>query len=564
MAINPLLTTATQPAQITESVTALLRQLSGSVQLSASLKLSSGSSLLSILQPSLNTPQTNNTLSNPSSLQANLVKPILVQLPKIDILQLRNANIDLPVVLTILDKSPKLRLQIALLKQLSSTEKSALTHNKLSTTEGNFSKSLARSVTPIIEIIINPNNQAKIKSLLTGQLSQQQLNFLNSIAKQSNETKSSATIEHNAKQITSSLTSATAEINVLKSTSANIATGTIISKVFWPQHAALEKLSQTLLISKLVQLNQQIPTKITDPLIKVFQTWVRQLLSSVSEQKTFNQFISAAKSSNDQWLRSSLKQQAPLWEATLKNELRNSSEQSPLIANNTKAQLFKIIQSLPVILSRLNPAIAAKFISSETEIWQLVFKIKQLINQQSLTAIPTTNTLNQPELIINFLEQNLRLLVLWLRNIEQQQSEQHARQSSSNQQQQGSQSSQQSNNFRFELPLPTSAGSDTVKVEIEQQAKKKSSSKNKWKWKLKLHFEFSDDKKIITNTRINEKEISIQFNGTEHYDKLITVDSMTQLSGSLEEKTGLSCSIMFQRLENFNPPDSLHSFNAKA
>jgi len=581
MAITPLITNSAQLTVLTESIIQLLTKLPLSLQIPATIKVLENSTLLKILSGSVDKASTtqNNILQDGS--KPTVTKPILVQLPQLNIPTLRNLNTEIPIVVTILQKSPLLKLQLSILDLVSKTQtqlkqasekplpqrnpqKPAISRHPQTQPQPQQPKTIL-----LAELSISPKFKAQLKLLVTQEIPTKQLQQLINLSKAVSNTADTKKL-HTPQIINSSINLnpviKTAAKNTLNPTQVRSATALI-----WPQHASLEKISQSIIISKLLQLNQQLPTNIKVPFVKVFQGWIKQLSKTITEDKFLQQYINEVKPNPKKQLSSTIKQQAPLWEASVRKQLTQKStlqnrSQSNAVSNiNIKAQLFKIIQSLPVILARISPTSTANIGTPETEVWQMIFKTRELIQQQLQTAIPTTGNLNQPELAINFLEQNLRLLILWLKNVEQQQFEQHRQNNSQQNQQQSQQpSNNPNNNFRFELPMPASTNAEMVQVEIERHKKNKSKQKDKWKWNLKIQFNFGENKKLLTKTHVNNEEVLIQFHGSHHYTNLITSSSMAKLAQSLEDKTGLSCNVEFTLATIHKAPNSNQSLNLKA
>jgi hypothetical protein len=559
MAINPLITNSTQLSAIAENITRLLARLPQSIEIPATLKVSESSTLLKINANTLETSSAKQNNGPQTATNQITAKPILVQLPQINLPTLRNLNTELPIIVTILQKKPLLKLQLSLLK----TTADLPSQRQILASPESINQGATK---PLAELTVSANFKAQLKLLVTQDIPLKQLQQIIKLSKAVSSNTTTKSIQSAVKPATAS---PVLPANMIAS-SVNIKPSqpTTTSALIWPQHAALEKLSQTLIVSKLLQLNQQLPTNIKDPFVKVFQGWIRQLARSSSNDKFLEQYIKNPNQTANKQLSALMKQQAPNWEASIRKQLtqKNSNnnllQSSAISKNNIKAQLLKIIQSLPVILARLDPISAAKIGIPETEIWQMVFKIRQLINQQLQTVIPSSGNLNQPELAMNFLEQNLRLLILWLKNVEQQQSEQHSRQTPTQQNPQST--STPANHLRFELPMPSSNQSQMIEVEIEQHKKNKSKQKNIWKWKLKIQFNFGAEKRLITKTQVNSKQALIQFEGDPHYEDLITTVSMSKLASSLEQKTGLSCKVEFDVLDSQKNKKPPQFFNLKA
>ncbi len=529
MPINPLTVSPTAPLTTTEALSTLLRQLPLATSLQGKIEQAANSSFLTILNK--------NEASLSESQLKSQVKPIILPLPGVKFAPTDSAKTSTPVKITLLEKAPLLKLQLEFIKRIQTTgqPKPGLAQSASVGNQATSALSLANN--SIFEITINQQLNLSLKTLSQSEALKNLSSIINA-QKNSNTKNSLSTGNTKLENITPQISPS---IKHVQNTLIN-KPGNTVSTIVWPQHAALEKLSQTLLVSKLVQLNNQLSSSISDPYVKVLDKWIKQLISNTHSKPPLTIDNQTINREQGIILKNALKENGALWESFLKKEV--SQKLSPTANNktgnisplNVKAQLLRIIQSLPILLSRLNPDVASQFITKDTEVWQMIFKIKQMINLQSQTSIPASSVQQQPELVINWLEQNLRLITVWLRNIEQQQTESHQQQ---NQQQ------NQPTQLRFEIPLPGQHHQQMVQIEIEQQNKTRRINKKHWKWQLKMSFDFGKDKKLSTRTQLNHKEILVTFEGGEYFENKITTNSMRQLASNLNQQTDLEASVKF-------------------
>ena len=89
----------------------------------------------------------------------------------------------------------------------------------------------------------------------------------------------------------------------------------------------------------------------------------------------------------------------------------------------------------------------------------------------------------------------------------------------------------------------------------------KSGKSKKWDWNINLSFDFGKNRRLEASTKINKKELSVQFTGDSYFQRKLRPVNLSKLANSLEEKIGLKINVSFNVYIEKKPPgqeDGLH------
>ncbi len=315
----------------------------------------------------------------------------------------------------------------------------------------------------------------------------------------------------------------------------------------WPQHSLIENASLSSIVKALSQLSRQISLEKLPAEFQVIQRWIQRLVSSIKNTANETVSLPLREHLKANQIQQILSNSGSRFEASLRENVRavanNNTTVSRDLDNDIKSQIIKILQAIPVVLQRYATTLSPQQNITETEIWQVIFKVQKILDTAQTHLTRQLTPTEQPQIWTNWIEQTFKLLTVWLKNVETRQSDQMNPQM------------HQQTALRFDMPIPLQQGVQWINVEMEQ-FKKNSKKSKKWLWQLTLNFNFGEGKYLGATTKINAKLLTVEFEGSIYFQSKMHHANLRHLEAKLNEKTHLETTVTFKLNETGKPLDS--------